>query len=68
MGILRWWRQPKPLEDPAAPACDGCDERAPLTPFTNGHSYCSRCAEEVRALGWATPVSMHRCEKQEAGS
>jgi uncharacterized paraquat-inducible protein A len=34
--------------------CAGCDATAELIPFTNGKSYCPRCAEEVEAMGWAS--------------
>lgn len=59
MGILRWWRQPKPLEDPAAPA-------GPQL------ATCLRCGEQI-AVSWTSDdppisVSMHRCEKPEARS
>lgn len=56
IGILRWWRQPKPLEDPAAQlaSCPKCGE-----PFTFSMS---------TAEGEPISFSMHRCEKQEAGS
>lgn len=34
--------------------CCGCDAQAPLIPFTNGHRYCARCAEEVPAITGAS--------------